>query len=194
MLTQLSTLKGRLGLEIFDTTEDLGLTNLLRHVSARFAAECNRTFDYAAGATYEFRADQVNILVDRPPIEAVSQFALKSSESEGWILQSGIEYLLSPQKCVVELSEPLGSVRQLGRVTYTGGYILPAATPTGNQIALPDDIEQACIEQVTYWYSRRSQLGLVSISSDAGIVQQFQSSDLLPQVRATLKSYERWVN
>jgi hypothetical protein len=194
MLTQLTTLKTRLGLEIFDTTDDVMLTNLLRHVSARFAAECNRTFDYAAGVTFEFRADHVNIVVDRSPIELVSQFDRKSSESEGWILQSGVEYLLSPQKSVVELAQPLGSVRQLGRVTYTGGYILPGATPSGNQIALPDDIEQACIEQVAYWYSRRSQLGLLSISSEAGIVQQFQCTDLLPQVRATLKHHERWVN
>ena len=132
MLTQLVTLKARLGLELFDTTDDAMLTNLLQHVSARFAAECNRTFDYAAGATYEFRANQVNIVVDRPPIELLSQFALKSSESESWILQSGVEYLLSPQKCVVELWEPLGSVRQLGRVTYTGGYVLPGAAPTGD--------------------------------------------------------------
>jgi len=194
MLTQLATLKARLGLELFDTTEDVGLTNLLRHVSARFAAECNRVFDYGAALTYEFRADQINIVVDRQPIELVSQFALKSSESEGWILQTEVEYLLSPKKSVIELAEPLGSVRQLGRVTYTGGYVLPGATPTGNQVALPDDIEQACIEQVVYWYSRRSQLGLLSISSEAGIVQQFQSADLLPQVRATLKRYERWLN
>jgi len=194
MLTQLSTLKTRLGLELFDTTDDVTLTNLLRHVSARFAAECNRTFDYAAGVTFEFRADQVYIVVDRPPIELVSQFDLKSSESEGWIMQSGVEYLLSPQKSVVEFAQPLASVRQLGRVRYTGGYILPGAIPSGNQIALPDDIEQACIEQVAYWYSRRTQLGLLSVSSDAGIVQQFQSTDLLPQVRATLNHYERWVN
>src|SRR4051794_25864862 len=107
MLTQLITLKTRLGLEIFDTTDDVMLTNLLRHVSARFAAECNRTFDYAAGVTNEFRADQINIVVDHPPIELVSEFALKSSESEGWNVQSGVEYLLSPQKCVVELWEPL---------------------------------------------------------------------------------------
>src|SRR6266481_10192218 len=194
MLTQLSSLKARLGLEIFDTTDDATLTNLLRHVSARFAAECNRNFDYGSGLTHEFRADQTNIVVDRPPIELVSQFDLKSSESEGWIVQSDVGYLLSPQKCVVELSEPLGSVRQLGRVTYTGGYLLPGTAPTGNQIALPDDVEQACIEQVAYWYSRRTQLGLLSISSEAGIVQQVQSTDLLPQVRATLKHYERWVN
>jgi|SRR5947209_7194318 len=194
MLTQLATLKSRLGLEIFDTTDDLVLTSILKHVSARFAAECNRIFDYGAGLTYEFRANQLNIIVDHPPIELVSQFDLKTTEAEGWVLQSSVDYLLSEKKSVIELAVPMGISRQLGRVTYTGGYILPGANPTGNQIALPDDIEQACIDQVAYWYQRRAQLGLVSVTSGDSTVQQFQTSDLLPQVQAVLKHYERWVN
>jgi len=194
MLTQLSTLKARLGFELFDTTDDTGLTNILKHVSARFAADCNRIFDYGASLTYEFPADEIGIFVDRPPVEAVSQFELKRTEAEGWIVQPDVDYLLSPKKTMISLAKRIGTSRQLGRVTYTGGYILPGATPTGNQIALPDEIEQACVEQAAYWYQRRSQLGLLSISSDAGIVQQFQSSDLLPQVQAVLRHYERWVS
>jgi len=193
MLTQLSTLKARLGFELFDTTDDTGLTNILKHVSARFAADCNRIFDYGASLTYEFPADEIGIFVDRPPVEAVSQFELKRTEAEGWIVQPDVDYLLSPKKTMISLAKRIGTSRQLGRVTYTGGYILPGATPTGNQIALPDEIEQACVEQAAYWYQRRTQLGLLSISSDAGIVQQFQSSDLLPQVTAVLRHYERWV-
>src|SRR6266581_2578859 len=103
MLAQLSTIKARLGLEAFAPDDDALLTNLLKHVSARFAAECNRVFDYGAGLTYEFRADQLNIVVDHPPIAVVSQFDLKTSEAEGWILQAAIDYLLSPQKTVIEL-------------------------------------------------------------------------------------------
>src|SRR5260221_4777535 len=103
MLTQLATIKTRLALDQFDTTDDILLTSLLKHVSARFAAECNRIFDYGAALTYEFRADQLSILVDHPPIELVSLFHLKTTESEGWILQSTIDYLLSPKKSLVEL-------------------------------------------------------------------------------------------
>src|SRR6266699_2535558 len=83
MLTQLSTLKARLGLETFDTTDDTLLTNILKHVSARFAADCNRIFDYGEGLTYEFPADEIGIFVDHTPIEAVSEFALKTTEAEG---------------------------------------------------------------------------------------------------------------
>src|SRR6266568_4457568 len=89
----------------------------------------------------------------------VEQF--KSTEAEGWIPQTPVAYLLSPQKCVVELAAPLGCANQLGRVTYTGGYQLPGTS--GSSPQLPDEIEQACIEQVSYWYQRRAQLGLVSI-------------------------------
>jgi len=191
MLTQLSTLKARLGLDSFDTTDDALLTNILKFVSARFAADSNRIFDYGAGLTCEFRADQMTLLVDRPPIESVSQFDLKTSESEGWILQSDMDYVLSPKRTGMELALPLGTFRQLGRVTYTGGYVLPGATPTGNQIALPDDVEQACVEQVAYWYQRRAQLGLMSVTSGDSTVQHYQTADLLPQVQAVLKHYER---
>jgi hypothetical protein len=194
MLTTLATLKLRLGLELFDTTDDTVLTNLLKLVSARFAAECNRLFDYGAGLTFEFRGDERNLLVDHPPIQSVSQFELKTSEMEGWIIQAPTTYLISPRKTLVELLEPLGSSLQLGRVTYAGGFVLPGATPIGDQLSLPDEIEQSCIEQVAYWYQRRSQLGLVSSTTDAGVIQQFQSSDLLPQVRAVLNHFERWVN
>ena len=194
MLTQLSTLKARLGLETFDTTDDALLVSILKLVSARFAADCNRLFDYGAALTCEFRADQWTINVERPPIESVSAFHLKSTEAEGWLAQPAIDYLLSPQKSIIELGQVLGSSWQLGRVTYTGGYVLPGAMPAGNQLALPDDLEMACVEQVAYWYQRRAQLGLVSINSGSGLVQSYQSADLLPQVQAVLKHYERWVN
>src|SRR5436309_5003266 len=115
MLTQLATLKARLGLEIFDTTDDIILTHLLRHVSARFAAECNRTFDYGAGVTNEFRADQINIVVDHPPIELVSRFDLKTSESEGWILQSGEEYILNPKRAWLSFRNRTARVTKWGQ-------------------------------------------------------------------------------
>jgi len=194
MLAQLSTIKTRLGIELFDTTDDVLLTNLIKHVSARFTAQCNRIFDYAANLTYDFRADDTNLIVHRPPIESVSSFYLKSTEAEGWLLQSATDYLLLPEKAVIELPQPLGASSQLGRVIYTGGYVLPGANPAGSQIPLPDDLEQCCIEQVVYWYQRRTQLGLVSITTEGSVTQQFQASDLLPQVKATLKHYERWAN
>src|SRR5437868_4625054 len=98
MLTTLLAVKQRLGLDAFDTTDDVILTNILKHVSARFSSECNRTFDYGASLKYKFRADQTNIVVDHQPIESVSTFELKTTESEGWLLQSPLTICSLPKK------------------------------------------------------------------------------------------------
>jgi len=55
--------------------------------------------------------------VDHPPIQSVAEFELKTSESEGWIVQPSIAYLISPRATLVELAEPLGALWQLARVT-----------------------------------------------------------------------------
>src|SRR5947207_13369348 len=104
MLAQLLTLKARLGLEAFDPTDDAGLNNLIKMVSARFAAECNRIFDYGAGVMFEFRGDEMNIMVDPPAIEHVSKFESKASEGKGWVELPNIDYFLSPKKVVIELT------------------------------------------------------------------------------------------
>ncbi len=43
-------------------------------------------------------------------------------------------------------------------------------------------------------YQRRTQLGLLRVSSEGGTgtIQQFQSSDLLPQAIEIIKKYELW--
>ena len=41
-------------------------------------------------------------------------------------------------------------------MTLTGGYVLPGTTPSAGQTALPDDLEQAAVEQVAYWFQKQT--------------------------------------
>ena len=191
LLAQLTTVKTRLG--ITDTTDDTLLTNFIESASARFDAECHRSLERAVNAVEEFSGDVTEIRVARYPIESVSQFHLKSNETDGWQLQSDMDYLLR-RGCVISLAGALGSQRQQCKVTYTGGYVLPGTTPGAGQTALPDDLEHACVEQVAYWYQNRHRLGLLSVPADGRTFYQLAKIDLLPQVEAVLKRYERWEN
>src|SRR5215471_17732904 len=58
MLTQLSTVKARLGIEEFDVQYDGILTSAIKAVSARFDKECNRTLARTADAVEEFGAEE----------------------------------------------------------------------------------------------------------------------------------------
>jgi len=80
----------------------------------------------------------------------------------------------------------------LGRLTYTGGYILPGTTPGPGQTPLPSDLEQAAVEQVAYWFQIRDKLGLKTRWPHGGTYEGFFPSDLLPNVQTTLKKYQRW--
>ncbi len=196
MLTQLSTVKSRLALTVTDY-DDL-LTNAIRAVSARFDKETNRTLSRTTTATHEFDADDTEILPPRYPVESVTKFELKSNETDGWSEQTGVQYLIRRQ-CVISLSAPLNSQPStlnstgLARVTYIAGYVLPGETPSADQTALPDDLEQAAVEQVSYWFRNREKSGLLRSWPHDGTYEVFPQSDLLLEVRAVLKKYERFL-
>jgi Phage gp6-like head-tail connector protein len=192
MLTTLDTLKARLKIDLADTTDDAQLTRFLKHVSTRFERECNRKFDRLEDATDEFPANASDLVVARYPLESVSTFELKTSETAGWTALENVDYLLRPGG-VIRLRGILGSESQLLRVTYTGGYVLPADTATPEQTPLPDDLEQACVEQAAFWYQRRDQLGIVNFSGEGGTLKLNEKADLLPQVQSVLRKYTRIV-
>jgi hypothetical protein len=190
MLTQLATVKDRLGLSSFDVKEDLMITNAIRGVSARFDRECGRTFARTVDATTEFNGNEMDIRLACYPAETITKFEIKRAEDEGWLEQSGVEYLVR-SGCVVSLPAPLGTCREQGRVTYTGGYVLPGSPVAPGQTALPDDLEQAAVEQVVFWYQNREKVGVVRQWPKGGTYEQFEDLDLLPSVRAVLRRYER---
>ena len=196
MLTLLSTVKSRLALTVTDY-DDL-LTNAIKAVSARFDKETNRTLSRTTTATHEFDATDTEILPPCYPIESVTKFELKSNEAAGWSEQTGVQYLIRRQ-CVISLSAPLNSQLStlnspaLARVTLTGGYVLPGTSPSAGQTALPDDLEQAAVEQVAYWFRNRDTTGLIRSWPHGGTYEAFLQSDLLLEVRAVLKKHQRLV-
>jgi hypothetical protein len=198
MLTQLATVKVRLALVSSDTTYDDLLTRAIEAVSARFDRECNRTLARTVDATQEFPAGDTEIIARCYPVESVTKFELKTSEAEGWVEQAGAGCLLR-QGCVISLSAPLSFVfqaawagPQIGRVTYTGGYVMPGTTPGAGQTALPADLESAAVEQVSVWFQQRDKLGLTRHWPKSGIYLAFIQLPLLPQVTASLRPHQRW--
>src|SRR5437867_80544 len=106
MLTQLATVKSRLSLSDLDVQFDALLTNAIKAITVRFDKETNRTLARTVAATQEFSADDTEIPLACYPIETVTKFELKTSEAEGWIEQTGIDFLIRRQ-CIISLSSPL---------------------------------------------------------------------------------------
>jgi len=72
------------------------------------------------------------------------------------------------------------------QVIYRGGYTAAGSVPGDGETALPDDIREAAIEQATFLFKRKDDLGLSSVSFEGGSVHKFAPVDLLPSVKKTL--------
>jgi len=184
-----------LGISVSDY-DDL-LNSAIKAISTRFDKETNSTLARTTGFTDEFPTDQTEVPASCFPIESVTKFELKSNETDGWSEQTGVKYLIR-RACVISLVSPFSMLLApgsplLARVTYTGGYVLPGDTPAAGQTALPDDLEQAAIEQVAYWFRNREKTGLIRSWEHEGSYLVFLQSDLLLEVRAVLKKYERFL-
>lgn len=195
MLTQLATLKARLAIAPADITHDELLTRAIAAVSRRFDLECRREFARNVNAQTEFPACDTAVPLACLPLEKVIRFEMKTTENSGWLPQAP-DYLVR-QNAVISLVAPLGSARQLARVTYAGGYLLPGEpdpepAPGITATRLPADVEHAAVEQVAAWFQNRDRLGLVRHWPSEGTYTVLSQQPLLPQVAAILRRYESW--
>src|SRR5271169_1268483 len=131
MITQLTTIKSRLAILPTDTTYDALLTTAILAISARFDKETNRTLARTENATFEFDSADTELSPPCYPIETVTKFETKSSESTGWVEQSNIDYIIRAG-CIVSLASPFRTPHSafcISRMAYTGGYVLPGFPP-----------------------------------------------------------------
>jgi len=194
MLTTLTTLKSRLSILDSETLYDALLTSAIKAISARFDKECRRTLARTANATFEFHAGQTEICVPCYPIETVIGFEVKSNGALGWIEQPDVTCLIR-HGCVISLYSAFSiqpSAFSQARVVYTGGYVLPGASPGFGQTPLPQDLEQAAIEQLAYWFQTRDRIGRRITWPSGGTYEQFIAQDLLQTVSATLNRHKRY--
>ena len=197
MLTTLSTIKSRLALLPDDLQYDALLTAAIKSVSARFDTETNRTLARTENATHEFPSDDTEVSPPCYPIESVQKFELKTSETTGWQEQPTPDFIIR-RGCIISLKSPLCILPSdfcICRVFYTGGYLLPGSPPPEPPVAgcqaLPDDLEQAAVEQVAFWFQKKDLLGVKTTWPHLGTYEMFADQDLLPSVQSVLKRHAR---
>ena len=79
------------------------------------------------------------------------------------------------------------------KVIYVGGYVDPDSEATGVQIALPDDIVEACIQQSIHLYKRRNDYGVTGMRFDDGSITDIASGGLIKSVQDIVAPYRRMV-
>jgi len=83
------------------------------------------------------------------------------------------------------------SSRDSIQAVYRGGYCSAGQTQGEGEYYLPGDLREAAIEQASFIFKRRDDIGLSGVGFQGGSISKFSAMDLLPMVKEVLTNYRR---
>lgn len=181
-LCALSDVKTYLGTTTTNT--DAALTALITSVSATIENFCNRTFAQADYTDTYNGTGKSALYLREGPITAVSSVtvdglaipAAASSTSYGYVFDDSMLYIRAGGTC-----ERFNKGVQNVTVTYTAGYA-----------AIPQDVNQACVEWVAFKFAKRARIDEKSQTLGTQQTQSYDLSDMPQSVKSALMSYIRF--
>jgi hypothetical protein len=196
-LTQLATLKQWLPIASGTTSDDSTLSRLITAVSVDFARATRRPDILQANYTEVHQGDgSSRMIVFHWPIISIATLAVAGAAiapssdkiQNGYYLDQDID---PERNWNVYLNGYVFADAAPVALTYVAGYVQPGTTPTGSQIALPGDIEQAVLDWCAYRYKERPNVGATQRRTPQGESVQAELLDAPPNVLQVIERYKR---
>ena len=184
-LTTLAAVETYLGLPS-GNSDEARLSALITACSTAFASYCGRQFASAAFTEMRNGGGGTSLWLRQSPIAAVASVVVDGQAipaGGGWVngvRQPGFSF---DDNAVYLFGYRFCKGQQNVQIAYTAGYA-----------AIPADLAQACVEQVSFRYKEIKDLGKRSITGPAqGQSTNFVIADFLPNTRRVLDFYRRQV-
>ena len=194
-LATLADVRDRLGLAAGNTAYDDLLHRILSGLTAIFESHCHRPLLAPAAAVTEYYAGRGPYLrLQRYPLIAITSIteALDFVWASGTALVADTDYRIlngGANGILYRMNSHWLDQVDATRIIYRGGYCSAGATPGTGETALPADLREAAIEQASFLYKRRDDIGLSGQSFEGGSISHFSALKLLPLVEAILDKY-----
>ena len=177
-LITLAVALDELGLTSDGGTVDARVTRYINAASEAISAYCRRPFEKATVTDEKHPTDgSLRIVVKRTPIISVTSIVVDDDtiDSDNFVVEdadAGLIYsyvqfpLQGFRRSGIAQHHAPGSSPPDTAVTYVGGFITEPQTADGGTYDgetpnLPADLEQACVELVTWYFRRKGTPGLV---------------------------------
>ncbi len=191
----LADVKDRLGITVTDY--DAALTRLITGIEEIFNSQTRRTLIAPAAAVTEYYTGRGNRLqLERYPIIAIT--SIKESitydfdNADALTADSGYRIVANGRSGVLlRMYLNWASQPDSVQVVYRGGYAAAGQSPGSGEYALPADLREAAIEQASFLFKRRDDIGLSSVGIQGAQISKHEPIALLKNVREILDHYRR---
>jgi len=191
----LADVKGRLN--IADTGNDAAINAIISGLTGVFETHCGRPLLVNAADVTEYYTGRGSYLqLRRYPIVSITSItesltydfdgaAAMIANSDYRMVNAGRKGIVYSLLC--DFSDYQDSIRFI----YRGGYCSAGQTPGEGEYFMPADLREAAIEQASFIFKRKDDIGLSGVGFEGGSISKFSPMDLLPMVKKILDSYRR---
>ncbi len=191
----LADVKDRLGLT--DTDYDQMINRIIVGIEAVFDGFTNRQLIVpAADVTEYYTACGPQLQLNRWPIVSITSIkqAVDYDFASADALTANAGYRLvnaGKNGIVYRMYTAWLIIPDCIQIIYRGGYTSAGQTPGTGETAMPNDLREAAIEQASFIFKRKDDIGLAGVSAEGGSISKFSAIKLLPMVEQVLKKYRR---
>lgn len=191
-LTTVAKVKLMLGMT--STSNDVALNDLVTAVSARIESEMGRSVQTMERTEYRDTILHSRLIeLTAWPISSVASvhYDPDGDFADSSLLTQGNEFSLpeNGDRGEIQLRIGVGDWPSAIKVVYTGGM---AATTNAFIDAYPD-VAHAVVEQVSFQWQQRNQIGLDAVSVQGSSISRFAPMKLLPSVKEVIRRHRRGV-
>ncbi|RKY12658.1 MAG: hypothetical protein DRP65_00435 [Planctomycetota bacterium] len=191
----LADVKERLG--ITDTDHDQTLNRILLGIESLFDGFTGRSLLLTPiDVTEYYTGCGPQLQLKRYPVISVTSIkqALDYDFDSATALTADSDYRLinnGKDGILYSMYAPWFSTLDCIQVIYRGGYCAAGLSPGPGETAMPADLREAAIEQATFIFKRKDDIGLAGVGFEGGSISKFSAIKLLPMVEQILKKYRR---
>jgi len=189
----LADVKERLGLT--DTDHDSVIGRIITGIERIFSGYCRRELIVTASDVTEYYGGGASLLALRryPVVTVTSATVAYDYDFDSAIpLTPNSDYRVisgSKKGIVSRIYTIWPKAHDSIQVIYRGGYCAAGQAPAAGEYAMPADLREAAIEQASFIFKRRDDIGLSAVGFQGGNVSKFSAMKLLPMVEEILKIY-----
>jgi len=191
----LADVKERLGLT--NTDSDIAIARIISNLESLFNSYTRRTLIApAADVTEYYTGCGDRLQLARYPVISITSLkeALDYDFDSAAALTADTDYRLvraGKNGIIYRIYGSFPGIEDSLQAIYRGGYCSAGQAPGDGEFALPTDLREAAIEQVSFIFKRRDDIGLTAVSFEGGSISKFSAMDLLPMVKNILDNYRR---
>jgi len=191
----LADVKDRLG--ISDAKHDITINRIISGLELIFDNFTRRKLiANAADVTEYFSALGSYLQLNRYPVISIASIkqAIDYDFDSADALEENTDYRIvnnGKNGIIIRVLLQWFEVPDSVQVIYRGGFCSAGVTPGNGETALPADLREAAIEQASFIFKRRDDIGLAGVGFQGGSISKFSAIELLPMVKNILSNYKK---